>query len=101
MFSVRMIYDKVLSDQDLKVNTQGQVGEFDKKVVYQLRIASPRGEFKIQSDQIEVVNKGKMNLEINLKDAIPSFKVNDVHIVDLSDAANAETKEKVMNIIGT
>lgn len=42
-----------------------------------------------------------MNLEINLKDAIPSFKVNDVHIVDLSDAANAETKEKVMNIIGT
>lgn len=47
MFSVRMIYDKVLSDQDLKVNTQGQVGEFDKKVVYQLRIASPRGEFKI------------------------------------------------------
>jgi hypothetical protein len=55
----------------------------------------------MQSDQIKKINKGKMKLEINLKDSVPSFKVNDVHIVDLSDAANAETKEKVMNIIGT
>ena len=88
-----------MSDQYLKDNTKGEVGDFDSNVVYKLQLASPRGNFTIQNS-IADINKRRIKLEINLKDATPSFKVNDVEIVDLKDRANQDVKEKIVNIMG-